>query len=150
LVEVFVDTSAWYPAMVRSHQDHERVAIAMQDAVRAGVRLVTSNLVVAETHALLLNRVGRNFALTFAQTVIQPPMVVVPSTVELEDRAVRDWLVRYDDQHFSLADAVSFAVMKARGITQAVALDAHFASAGFRVLPALAAPARRPTAKRSR
>ena len=36
---------------------------------------------------------------------------------------------------FSLADAVSFAVMKARKIREALTLDAHFGVAGFAMVP---------------
>src|SRR5438034_917898 len=46
-----------------------------------------------------------------------------------------DWLERYDDQNFSFTDAVSFAGMAERGITDALTLDGHFAAAGFRVVP---------------
>ena len=136
MAELFVDTSAWYPAVVASHADHSAVAEVLHDAVRAGARLVTTNLVVAETHALLLHRAGRGIALTYARTVREPPTVVVWSDHELEKRALSDWLTKYEDQDCSLADAVSFAVMKSRGISEALALDAHFATAGFRTLPA--------------
>lgn len=133
--ELFVDTSAWYPAVVASHPDHPAVAEALHDALAAGARLVTTNLVVMETHALLLHRAGRGVALTFARTVWEPPTVVISSSPELERRAVTDWLSRYADQDFSLADGVSFAVMKSRGISQVLALDAHFGIAGFEVVP---------------
>lgn len=115
----------------------------MQEAVRAGARLVTTNLVVMETHALLLHRVGHTVALTFVQTVYEPPTLVVSSTAELEQHAIADWIVRYADQSFSLVDAVSFAVMKARGIPRALTLDAHFATAGFRMVPSAIPSSRR-------
>jgi len=135
VAEIFIDTSAWYPAVVASHPEHAAVAQAMREAVRAGARLVTTNLVVMETHALLLHRVGRTVALTFAQTVYEPPTLVVSSTAELEQHALADWITKYADQPFSLADAVSLAVMRARGIPRALTLDAHFATAGFRMVP---------------
>ena len=142
MAELFVDTSAWYPAIVASHPDHSAVAGALTDALSAGARIVTTNLVVMETHALLLIRVGQGVALNFARTVSEPPTVVVSSGPELEQRAVDEWLARYADQQFSFADAVSFSVMKARGISQALTLDAHFVVAGFQVLPAVS-PRRR-------
>jgi len=104
---------------------------ALRTLIRNHRRLVTTNLVVAETHTLLLRRVGRATALTFVQTVGEPPNVVVRSSRELEAAAERDWLARYDDQDFSFADAVSFAVMTERGIRDALTLDHHFAVAGF-------------------
>lgn len=143
MAEVFVDTSAWYPLVVGDHADHSRVRAAVEDAIRAGARLVTTNLVVSETHALLLHRAGRESALRFVQYVSQPPMLVIDSSAELEKRALNDWLTTYQDQRFSLADGVSFAVMKARGITQALSLDVHFSFAGFRMVPAATGPALR-------
>lgn len=143
MAELLIDTSAWYPAIVGSHPDHAAVAEVLQAAVRAGARLVTTNLVIMETHALLLHRVGRPAALSFARTVYEPPTLVVSSTMELEQRALSDWIARYTDQGFSLTDGVSFAVMKTRGISQALTLDAHFATAGFRMVPEPAPKARR-------
>ena len=142
MAELFVDTSAWYPAIVGDHADHSRVAAALQDAVKAA-RLVTTNLVIMETHALLLHRVNRRAALSFVQTIYEPPTLVIPSTHDLEQRAIKDWLVKFAEQGFSFADAVSFAVMKARGIAQALTLDAHFVAAGFQAIPAASASARR-------
>ncbi|HSR15930.1 MAG TPA: PIN domain-containing protein [Gemmatimonadales bacterium] len=132
--ELFVDTSAWYPAVVRSHPDHGPVAAALRQAVRQGRRLVTTNLVVAETHVLLLRRAGRDAALTFVQAAASPPNLVVASSAEHERVAVEKWLTGFDDQDFSFADAVSFAVMTARGIEDALTLDHHFAVAGFRII----------------
>jgi predicted nucleic acid-binding protein len=129
--EFFVDTSAWYPLIVARHPDHARLGSALRALIRNHRRLVTTNLVVAETHALLLRRVGRTTALTFLQTVGESPNVVVRSSRELEAAAERDWLTRYEDQDFSFADAVSFAVMTERGIRDALTLDHHFVVAGF-------------------
>ena len=98
---------------------------------------MTTNLVVAETHALLLRRVGGPTALTFVRTVYESPNVVVHSTRDLEAAAERNWLARFADQDFSLTDAVSFAVMTERRIREALTLDAHFAVAGFQA-PGLA------------
>lgn len=143
MTELFVDTSAWYPVVLADHPDHAAVAAVMQAALRSGTRLVTTNLVVAETHALLLHRAGRALALAFAQAAMEPSTVVVPSSPDLEHIGIKDWLARYADQDFSLTDAVSFAVMKRRGIVRAIALDRHFATAGFETVPASAPPSRR-------
>jgi predicted nucleic acid-binding protein len=132
--EFFVDTSAWYPLIVSAHPDHARLAAALRAAIGAHRRLVTTNLVVAETHALLLRRVGRSPALAFVRTVDDTPNVVVRSTRDLERTAERDWLARYADQDFSYTDAVSFSVMTERRIRDALALDHHFTVAGFQTL----------------
>lgn len=129
--ELFVDTSAWYPLVVRSHPDHQRLSDALRARVTARVRVVTTNLVIAETHALVLRRAGIGAALAFVRRVRQPPNIVVASTANLEELALDSWISRYDDQPFSLTDAVSFSVMMERGISEALALDHHFSAAGF-------------------
>jgi predicted nucleic acid-binding protein len=131
--ELFVDTSGWYPLALRSSPDHQAVADALRRHVTAGARIVTSNLVVAETHVLLRRRVGRSAATAFVHGVGEPPNVVVYATPDLEAAAVRDWLDRFDDQAFSLTDAVSFAIMTERRIGTALALDRHFRVAGFQL-----------------
>lgn len=138
-----MDTSAWYPLIVADHADHLRVKAATEEALHAGARLVTSNLVIAETQVLLLYRAGRPAATTFIQTVYLPPMIVLDSSADIERRAIDDWIARYEDQAFSLADAVSFVMMQRRGILQALTLDRHFAAAGFRMLPGVLHPARK-------
>ena len=132
--ELFVDTSAWYPIVDRTHPDHARLADLMRDGVDAGVTLVTTNLVLAESHALIMRRMGNDVARTFLAGVRAPPNVVVFSTLELEAAAESEWLARYDDQNFSLTDAVSFAVMAARGTRESLSLDRHFTTAGFAAL----------------
>lgn len=134
--ELFVDTSAWFPLAVRGHPDHARLAAALRQRRRAGARVLTTNLVVAETHALLLRRIHRAAALAFLRQVALAGELVVSSTPELELRAREDWLERFSDQDFSLADAVSFVVMTERGIREGLTLDRHFAAAGFVMVPA--------------
>lgn len=56
---------------------------------------------------------------------------VVFVSEELEDEALR-WLERHDERPYSFVDATSFAVMRARGIREALTFDADFVAAGFR------------------
>jgi predicted nucleic acid-binding protein len=133
--ELFVDTSAWYVLALPSAPQHRKVSDALRQRVQRGARIVTTNLIVAETHALLLRRTNRNVALTFVREVRRAPNIVVASSAEYEESAVADWLAKFDDQPFSFTDAVSFAVMSDRGVRAALALDHHFAVAGFAVIP---------------
>ena len=126
--ELFVDTSAWYPIAVESHPDHEWLADALTAAIRGGRRVVTTNLIVAETYALLLARVGHPAALDFLRAVRKPPNEVVNSTPELEDRAITNWLERRwpgygaPDWSTSFTDAVSSEVMAEREIHEVLSL----------------------------
>lgn len=132
--ELFVDTSAWFPLLLSRHPQHASLARAIRGRVAAGERIVTTNLVLAETYALLLYRGHRTPALAFLRTVRDAPNVVVASTRELEERAMVEWLEHFHDQDFSFSDAVSFAVMRQRRIRNALTLDQHFAIAGYTML----------------
>jgi predicted nucleic acid-binding protein len=55
---------------------------------------------------------------------------------DLHDAALADWIRRFDDQAFTLTDAVSFALMRERHIPLAFTFDQHFTVAGFRTVPA--------------
>ncbi len=133
--ELFVDTSAWFALADRASPHHHAVVAALQDALSDHRRLVTTNLVVAETHALLMRRISQAAALRFLEEVVMPPIDVVLSTPELEEAAVTDWLRQFRDHPFSFADAVSFALMRDRKINEALTLDHHFQIAGFAMLP---------------
>lgn len=49
---------------------------------------------------------------------------------ELEAQALR-WLRRRDEREYSFVDATSFALMRSRRITEAMAFGEDFAAAGF-------------------
>lgn len=133
--ELFVDTSAWFPLADPEDPAHAEVAGALRHAVQHGSRIVTTNLVVAETHTLLVRRIHRAAGLAFLREIARDPHSVVTSTPEHEARAQREWLEHYDDQDFSVTDAVSFVVMTERDTPEALTLDHHFRVAGFRTVP---------------
>ena len=134
--ELFVDTSAWYPLADRAHGDHDLLAATLRERLRQGARIVTTNVVVAETHALLLRRAGHRAALAFLKAVRRAPNQIEYITPERETDAITRWIERFSDQPFSLADAASFVVMSELGIREALTLDRHFTVAGFVALPA--------------
>lgn len=135
--ELFVDTSGWFPLVDPEDRAHAAVARAVRDAVIARRRIVTTNLIVAETHALIMRRIHRKAALAFVREVGRAPNIIVSSSPEIEAGATNDWLDRFEDQDFSMTDAVSFFVMRQRGIRDVLALDHHFGIAGFDVIPDL-------------
>ena len=133
---LFVDTSAWYPLANDRHPDHRALARSLRAGVRQGARIVTTNLVVAEAHALLLRRAGLQAASVFLKAVREAPTQIEYITPEREEAAIGNWIERFSDQPFSLADAASFEVMTELGIKEALTLDDHFMVAGFIALPA--------------
>jgi hypothetical protein len=133
--EVFVDSGAWV-AIARPADPYHRVATQYyQQALRQAATFVTTNLVIAETHVTIARRVGFAQGLQFVRTTRSTPRLTkIYSTPELE-RQAEEILIRYADQDFSFTDAVSFAVMRERGIREAFAFDQHFMTAGFTVVP---------------
>jgi predicted nucleic acid-binding protein len=59
---IFVDTSAYFAAANRRDASHASGAALMQAMVDERRRLVASNVVLAELHALLLTRLDRRVA----------------------------------------------------------------------------------------
>ena len=85
---------------------------------------------------LVMRARGPDEGLRFSDRAYQDPTHhVVFVTRELERAGVDHWIRRYRDKRLSLADAVSFEVMRSRGIRQALSLDEHFELAGFELVP---------------
>ena len=97
---------------------------------RNGSSPLLTNFIVAECHALLLARVGSDFA---RRWLFGNTWRVEPVTDADELRA-REIIRVYTDKSFSYTDATSFAVMERLGIRRAFAFDQHFEQYGFEVL----------------
>ena len=132
----FLDTSGWFAALSPRETKHRAAHAAYREWIGAGTRLVTTSLVVAEMQILIMRARGIEEGLRFIDSLHQDPTHdVVFVDRELERAAVDRWLRRFRDQRLSLADAVSFEVMRSRRIRQALALDEHFELTGFERVP---------------
>lgn len=133
LRRVFVDTSAFYALADDRDGNHGPARVIRRLLVDSHSRLYTTNFVLAETHGLLLTRLGRAIALQTLTDVYRSNTTVERASVADELRA-RSILAQYDDKAFSLTDSISFAVMERLSITQAFSFDGDFAQYGFDVL----------------
>lgn len=132
----FLDTSGWFAALSPKEVAHNAALAAYREWVEGGTQLVTTNLVVAEMQILLMRFRGPVAGVRFIDSLYQDATHdVVFVDRDLERGAVDGWLRRFRDQRLSLADAVSFEVMRHRRIHQALALDEHFELAGFEAVP---------------
>lgn len=135
--EIFLDTAGWFAALSPKESRHRAARAAYRRALESGTRLVTTNLVMAEMHIMVSRFRGIGAGIRFLDSVYQDPFhEVVFTDREVERQAIDRWLRRFDDQLLSLTDAVSFEVMMRRKIQSALTLDAHFAAAGFELVPA--------------
>lgn len=133
---LFLDTSAWLPVLATREHRHAELAETYKRLLDEGRRFVTSNVVVAELHALFVRQRGAEAGVQLLDHVHRDPAHrVFFVDRELEATAIDRWLRPYRDEVFSLCDAVSFELMRQEGIRTAFALDRHFAVAGFELVP---------------
>jgi len=132
---VFVDTSAYVALALSSETDHADAQAIAKQLMSERRPLFTTNFILAETHALFLARAGREVALRALDQIESSTTTVVRVSAADEQRA-RAVLRRYDDKHFSLTDATSFAVMERLRMREAFTFDRHFEQYGFIVLRA--------------
>lgn len=136
MTAAFLDTSGWFAALSPREAKHEEALSAYRHWIEGGARLVTTNLVVAEMQTLLMRFRGSADALRFLDSLYQDAThEVVFVDRDTERAAIEQWMRRYRDRRLSLTDAVSFEVMRTRRIRQALAIDEHFALAGFDIVP---------------
>ena len=128
---VFVDTGAWIALFSARDAHHNEAERLFRYAASRRLRLLTTNLVLAELHRLLLFRAGVRPAAAALTRVDDSALVTVEFPVNALHRAARDWLARLANHPVTYTDAVSFAVMQARGCRQVMTFDSDFSTAGF-------------------
>ena len=136
MTSLFADTSALYAASDRREEGHDTCRLAYERALRAGETIVTTELVVAELHALAVRRSYPDAALEIVRRLTTTGRIDVESVGSVRLASAIDLLAARPGRPYSLADAVSFVVMRERGIHRALTLDTDFEAEGFEVLPA--------------
>lgn len=127
---VFVDTSALYTALDSDDDEHEQVAAVLERLAERP--LLTHSYVVLESAALVERRLGRELARRLLLDILAPVEVVYVD--ESTHLAAASAYLAAGARGPSLVDFTSFEVMRSEGLTQALALDGHFAEAGFELL----------------
>jgi predicted nucleic acid-binding protein len=130
MAQALVDTSAVYALLDRDDGNHRKAVTVLRSLPRRGVTPVLSNFLVAESHALILSRLGARVARDWLLKQIWP---IEPITA-VDERRARDIIQSYEDKSFSYTDATSFALMERLGISEAFAFDSHFRQYGLRLL----------------
>jgi len=133
--EILIDASAWIAISNLRDKHHAAAVETYQRLLREHRGLVTTNLIIAETYIIIRRAGGHEPAIRFLHSIRQSSRLTrIYSNATLETQA-EEILRRYADQDFSFTDAVSFAVMRERGIDEAFAFDRHFLTAGFTLVP---------------
>ena len=118
----FVDSSVWFAAAVARDADNERAkAILLKQD-----HLVTTDHAVVETWTLLNFRYGYQNAERFLDRMSEAGAQIETVTIgDLE--AARAASEAFPDRSFSLADRISFAVMRRLGLTRVATFSEAFA-----------------------
>lgn len=125
---MLIDTSGFFSLHDQAEKHHAR---AGELYLERRFRLTTS-YVLAEYVALALVRgLSHEKVLTFSAEVLTDASIEIVWVSEaLHTEAVELMRARLD-KTYSLCDAVSFVLMRGRGITEALTTDKHFVQEGF-------------------
>ena len=128
---IFLDTSALYALADRGDPNHRAALRSFEAILEAGQPLLTHNYVLLESIALVQHRLGIAAALKLAHEATAFVMEWVDERTHRDAVAA---LARRGRRQVSLVDAVSFLVMRRRGVRKACAIDPHFSEEGFEIV----------------
>lgn len=128
---VFVDSGAWIALFSARDQHHVEAEALVREAIARNVSFITTNLVLAEVHRLLLFRAGARAAVTAIGRIEESERVRIAFATAAHHHRAREWLDELANQPITYTDAASFAVMEALSCTDAFTFDHDFAVAGF-------------------
>ena len=133
--QLFVDTSAWVAVVNNRDQYHRDAGDFYRQNFNHYSKLITSNLVVAETYILLRLDCGGAIALKWWKMIADSLKIeVIYADADLTVAAF-NLLQQYEDKRISLTDAISFKIMEERKVREAFTFDSHFSTAGLIKLP---------------
>ncbi len=132
---VFVDSSVYLALLDQDDEHHREATQIVHQLAHARYRQFPTNVLLIESHALILSVLGRAPAARFLKALEESHTVIVRVRASDEVRA-KHILFQYEDKDFSFADAISFAVMERFAIRLAFTFDRDFAQYGFTVLTA--------------
>lgn len=126
---MLLDTSGLLCFLHRDEPQHKKAVDLLANA--NGI-LLLHNYVLAELVALaLVRRFPQSTVLSYTLELLNNPKVEMVWVDELIHREAVTLLISRPDKTYSLCDAVSFVLMRKRGILEALTTDKHFEQEGF-------------------
>jgi uncharacterized protein len=128
---VFADTSYFVALLHENDTRHGEAVRLSQELARPVV--LTEFILLELGNALCRGHARRVFINLLAHLRSGPTYTIVPVSASLFEAGLALFAQR-SDKEWSLTDCISFAVMRQRRLTEALAVDHHFEQAGFKVL----------------
>ena len=130
---VFIDTGALFAGIAKNDQYHQQAMKHRNRLLKEKVRFMTTNLIIHESTMLLERKVSKKEAVKFLKAVLKDPLVeIVHADEDIEQEGFALYQ-KYKDRDFSIADCISFVVMKRYRISRCFTFDHHFTTMGFSV-----------------
>jgi len=123
---VLWDSSAILAFLDADDADHARAVAVARDIASDRRPSFVTNYIEAETHALVVRKLGRAIAREWLLTGGLPVVRALPA----EEQKAKEILARHTDKDWTLCDAISFAVIDARQVARAFTFDHHFRQYG--------------------
>lgn len=127
---VFIDTSAYYTLIDKSATDYALAQASFRRMTSEQVDLCTTTFVVAEIHAMVLRRLGRDLGSRTLDRLYASSIRIIRPT-ERDETHAREIIRQQSDKDYSYTDAISFAVMERLHLRHAWTYDHHFSQYGF-------------------
>lgn len=135
MTPAFLDTGYLIALEAADDQHHTAALRHWREYVQSRPQLVTTSFVLDEVATFFNSRGRHTKAVEIGERLLGSPSVRLVHVDEDLFEASWTYFRRRDDKRFSLTDCVSFVLMERLGIEHALAFDAHFVQAGFRILP---------------
>ena len=125
---VFADTSFFLALLIPGDALHTEAIAWVHSSTRP---LLMTDYVIVEVGNFLSGPATRHLFSAFLKILESNPGIrIIPASADLMRQGC-DLYTGRADKSWSLTDCISFVVMRAEGITEAVTADHHFEQAGF-------------------
>lgn len=128
---MLVDTSGFLGLYEFKESFHKK-AVELYDS--ATFRLTTSYILAEYTALAQVRKIPREKIIEFSVKILDDKDVEIVWVDEILHRQAVKLMQERQDKNYSLCDALSFVVMRERGISDALTTDKHFEQEGFRRL----------------
>ncbi len=125
---LFVDTG-YIIALVNKNDQHHTAAVALSRRFDSNSVLLTDAILLEVGNAL--SRFDRQTVSQIIEDFLEADESTVIHMTPVLFQAAFSLYKRHQDKQWGMVDCLSFVVMRAEGISTALAFDRHFVQAGF-------------------